>query len=415
MSKPGLSFGFGLKKSSASKPAPAKRKPTTFGGDDDSDEEPPQRKGAGGTEAKFEVITEIDGFEVAAAPAVPEESSKKKNGSKVPLEPPKLSSKGSKSSDLADRFGDLSSSLSSRKYASEAAALDPSIYDYDEVYDSIKPQKQATKEDVDRRPKYMNSLMSAATVRERERQIAEDRRLAREREAEGDEFEDKEQFVTEAYKRQMEENKRLEEEEKRKEEEDKKKNKNRGMAGFYKEMLDREEQAHAEKMKAAEEARKTGSGKPKPSDEPKEKTEAELAQEILAKGGKITVNEDGQIVDKRQLLKGGLNVGAKKQAEVNREKTRLAAESSRQGQASRGVYAAGGKNAMRERQSRMIEAQLEESLKRAREEEDEERKKVEVSSKSRKTEADISSAKERYLARKKAAEEAKKAGLDEVP
>ena len=79
----------------------------------------------------------------------------------------------------------------------------------------------------------------------------------------------------------------------------------------------------------------------------------------------------------------------------------------------KGVFANGGKQAMRERQTRMLEAQLEETLKRSREEEDKEREKVELVAKSRKTEADISSAKERYLARKKAAEEAKKNGLAE--
>jgi hypothetical protein len=67
---------------------------------------------------------------------------------------------------------------------------------------------------------------------------------------------------------------------------------------------------------------------------------------------------------------------------------------------------------MRERQTRMLEAQLEESLKRSRQEEEEEAEKVQLASKSRKTEAEISSAKERYLARKRAAEEAKKNGLE---
>ncbi len=70
---------------------------------------------------------------------------------------------------------------------------------------------------------------------------------------------------------------------------------------------------------------------------------------------------------------------------------------------------------MRERQTRMIEAQIEETLKRQREEEEEETKRVEVASKSRRTESDISSAKERYLARKRAAEEAKKEGENEAP
>ena len=46
---------------------------------------------------------------------------------------------------------------------------------------------------------------------------AEEKMIQREREAEGDEFKDKEQFVTQAYKDQMEEVRRAEEEEKKRE------------------------------------------------------------------------------------------------------------------------------------------------------------------------------------------------------
>lgn len=58
----------------------------------------------------------------------------------------------------------------------------------------------------------------------------------------------------------------------------------------------------------------------------------------------------------------------------------------------------------------MMEAQLEQATKRALDEEEAEREKVERASKSRKTEGDIMSAKERYLARKREAEEVKKKG-----
>jgi hypothetical protein len=56
----------------------------------------------------------------------------------------------------------------------------------------------------------------------------------------------------------------------------------------------------------------------------------------------------------------------------------------------------------------MMEEQLEQATKRAFEAEEEERQKVERASKSRKTEGEIMGAKERYLARKREAEEAKK-------
>jgi hypothetical protein len=144
------------------------------------------------------------------------------------------------------------------------------------------------------------------------------------------------------------------------------------------------------------------------------KSATERAKEINALGGNIVINDDGEVVDKRQLLKGGLNVAPKKKAEVQQEKTRLAARGPGHhgaGQA-KGVFAPGGKSAMRERQTKMLEAQLEETLKRSREEEEQEKAKIEMVAKSRKTEADISSAKERYLARKRAAEEAKRIEIE---
>jgi len=60
----------------------------------------------------------------------------------------------------------------------------------------------------------MDDLMKAAAQRKIEQQRVEDRKIQRERQAEGDAFGDKEMFVTEAYKKQQLELKRLEEEEK---------------------------------------------------------------------------------------------------------------------------------------------------------------------------------------------------------
>ncbi|OIW33572.1 hypothetical protein CONLIGDRAFT_628482 [Coniochaeta ligniaria NRRL 30616] len=443
-SKPGLSFGLSLKKA-PSKPAPAKRKPATFGDDDDDDVAPPSAFTAPkGKNAKSReplapavqevAITELDALSATQTPASEPPSPTKKPKSKLaaaaPPPPPRLSSAGGAGSEQPPhtQFGDLSSALSSRKYAEAAAGLDPTIYDYDEVYDSLKAASQkkkeaakAAEEEEKSRPRYMASVLSAAAVRERDRLVAEEKRLAREREAEGEEYKDKEKFVTEAYRKQQEEVRRLEAEEKVREEEERRKNKGKGMTGWYKDMLDRGERDHEEVLKAVEETllkKKLGEGQKEGVEDAKggeeSKTEEELAKEMLQKGKKITINEDGQIVDKRELLQGGLNVGAKKKAEALREKSRLAAGQGTQQQGKGGVYV-GGKQAMRERQTRMLEAQLEESLKRAREEEEEEAKKIELVAKSRKTEADISSAKERYLARKRAAEEAKKNGTADGP
>ncbi|KAK1751828.1 nuclear speckle splicing regulatory protein 1 [Echria macrotheca] len=413
MSKPG--FSFGLKKSGPSKPAPGKRKPTTFG-DDGSDDDAP-RGSAGGpsttTISELTFDTPLDDGDSCSTGARSKPPRKPGRSPPPPADKPKPKTK------TPSQFVDLSSALASRKHADAAAASDPSIYDYDGVYDSLKAasrKKDAAGDDseVEKRPRYFDALQKAADVRERDRQIAEEKRLRREREAEGDEFADKEKFVTEAYKRQQAENRRLEEEEKRREEAEAKRNKNRGMADFYKQMLERGEVEHQAVVKAVEE----GKGK-EPADKEeegqREKTATERAREINALGGNVVINDDGEVVDKRQLLKGGLNVAAKKKAEVQQEKAKQAARAGSAGIPARGVFnAGGGKNAMRERQTRMLEAQLEETLKRSREEEEAERAKVELVAKSRKTEADISSAKERYLARKRAAEEAKKNGAAEA-
>ncbi|KAM0278325.1 hypothetical protein ACHAQH_005244 [Verticillium albo-atrum] len=409
MSKPGgISFGLNLsKKKGTQKPALAKRKP--FGGNDDSDDDT-AKPSAG----KAQSIGELDGFDAPAAAieedtlALRKKAKAKKNA--PPAEPPTLKSKKHQESAM---FGDLSSAFTSRKNAAAAEEVDPSVYDYDRVYDSLKPAKAAAATDEEaeaaRKPRYMKSVIAAAAVRKRDALIAEEKKIARERLEEGEEFAEKEKFVTEAYRKQQEENRRIEEEEKRREEEEERKNKTGGMSAFYKGLLNRGEERHQEVMKAADEKARSA---PAPAEEEAEEaeeeaTDADRANDINEKGGNIAVNEDGQVVDKRELLRGGLNVGAKKEAQVRRETNRP--KEDRRDQASgSGFIGTGGKGAMRERQTRMLEQQLAESLKRSREEEEQEREKIETSAKSRKTEGEISSAKERYLARKREAEEAKK-------
>lgn len=398
MNKPKLAFGLNLaaKKGGASKPVRPQKK-SMFGNDDDDSDNETTKRGA-----KVEEIGgDLDDFLVSTQPS---NSARGPKSRTVPLkEPPKLKSK----SEPNAMFGDLSSAFSSRKNAEAAAEMDSSVYEYDTIYDSLKPKKLKTKEDEERKPKYMRSLIQAADVRKRDALIAEEKKIAREREAEGEEFAGKEKFVTEAYKKQQEENRRIEEEEKRREEAEAKKNKGGGMSAFYRKLLDKDEQRHAETLKAAEERAKEG---PKPDDNHDEgeqdddKAGANRAKELNEKGAAIAINEDGQVVDKRELLRGGLNVGAKKkeaaQSDTNRPKERDRKEAN--------SAQFGRKQAMRERQSRMLVEQLEQTMKRSRDDDVAKQEEVERAAKSRKTEGDISSAKERYLARKKAAEEEKK-------
>lgn len=395
MANTGLSYGLNFtKKNTSNRPQPGKRK-TIFNDDGGSDDDD------GGNEVGVEEIGEFGG--------VPTLSSNSNPTRGIPNGRPKVKL-NSKKGPAMNAFSNLSETFASKKHAKNAEEVDPNIHQFDELYDSFKPQKRVTQEDKERKPRYMKNLLDAAAVRKRDATIAEEKKLAREREAEGDEYADKEKFVTTAYKRQQEENRRLEAEEKIREEEEARKNKGTGMTNFYKNMLEKQEQKHAEVIKAVEERIKEG---PRLDDEDAEKqrTEADIAREINAKkADAIAINDEGQVVDKRQLLKGGLNVAPKPKNAVSSNPARGGLSMSDRSRGSGFVGAGGGKQAMRERQSRMMEAQLEQASKRAFEEEEEERQKVERASKSRKTEGDIMSAKERYLARKKEAEEAKKNG-----
>lgn len=395
------------KKSSTSKPAPPKRKPI-LGGNDDSDDD--TREHTNRPQA-----AKISGFNADSSSSVRLGGPKdKKHASKTRSGPPGHAPSGKSKKPDISMYGDLSSALESQRHREAAEELDPSIYDYDAVYDSLKPEKAVTQEDKERKPKYMKNLLASAAVRKRDALIAEEKKIAREREEEGEEYAGTEKFVTEAYKKQQEENRRIEEEERRREEEESRKNRGGGMTAFYKDLLERGDKQHAEVLKAAEERAKSG---PKPGDgdeareeaeEKKTKTDADRAREINEKGGTITINEDGQVVDKRELLRGGLNLGARKNPEEARGDAGRGADRRDEREQARGFVGSGGKQAMRERQTRMLEAQLEQTLKRSLEQEEEEQQKVERAAKSRKTETDISSAKERYLARKKQAEEEKK-------
>lgn len=157
--------------------------------------------------------------------------------------------------------------------------------------------------------------------------------VQREREREGEEFADKDAFVTPAYLAQQEELKRIEEEEQKKEGEfclrnaainmrllltllhlpaEAQAGKSGGMAAFYKSYLDRDSQAH-EAAVAASLSKKPVLGPTfNVEPPPKEKTEADLAAEVEAQTGRrVEVNDDGQIIDKRQLMSGGLNIVSK--------------------------------------------------------------------------------------------------------
>ncbi|ELU44965.1 DUF2040 domain-containing protein [Rhizoctonia solani AG-1 IA] len=128
---------------------------------------------------------------------------------------------GRKKNDMTNMAAQAVSRKAQRKMDAELK-VDSTVFQYDEVWDGMKlaeAKAKAQKEDNPeaRKPKYMKNLLDSAATRRLDHLRAEEKLMQREREAEGDEFADKEKFVTQAYKDQMAEVRRAEAEEKARE------------------------------------------------------------------------------------------------------------------------------------------------------------------------------------------------------
>jgi coiled-coil domain-containing protein 55 len=307
-----------------------------------------------------------------------------------------------------DSRQDASSMAAAQAQVKKAEAIDASIFDYDSFHDAkstvSEAKKEAAKQDaIERKPKYINNLLDAAARRKQDQQIAKEKLLQRERENEGEEFADKEKFVTSAYKAQQEETRKLEAEEKLRleQEEARRKKLGGGMQGFYRNMMDQSEKLHQDGIDAAVKLEKEGGIKN--VNEAKKHSDAELAAELKAKGLTIHLNEDGQITDKRELLTAGLNVAPSGRPNDTRGADHLRTGAGQKQSAFQRKDVT-SQQAQRERQTKMMEEQLEASIKRKREEDEEQKAREGREAKSKKTDTDVSDAKARYLARKAAKE-----------
>lgn len=97
----------------------------------------------------------------------------------------------------------------------KALKEDPTIFQYDEVYDDMERTKDQSKtaKDEKKKPRYIQNLLKAAERRKKEQEYRIERMVQKEREAEGEMYADKESFVTSAYRAKLEEFKKMEEEE----------------------------------------------------------------------------------------------------------------------------------------------------------------------------------------------------------
>ncbi|XP_062567664.1 nuclear speckle splicing regulatory protein 1-like [Saccostrea cucullata] len=128
----------------------------------------------------------------------------------------------------------------------KALEADPTVYEYDSIYDDLQATKEekdsAVKQKKDRKPKYIAGLLKAAETRKREDERRAERKVQKERENEGGEFDDKEVFVTGAYRKKMQEMQELEEKERREAamEDLLDVKKQKDMSGFYRYMLNQQ-------------------------------------------------------------------------------------------------------------------------------------------------------------------------------
>ncbi|XP_014259159.1 nuclear speckle splicing regulatory protein 1 [Cimex lectularius] len=97
-----------------------------------------------------------------------------------------------------------------------ALEQDATVYQYDEVYEQLEQQKQSkVVKEKERKPRYIQKLLATAEKRKIENERRIERQVQKERDAEGEEFKDKETFVTTAYKKKLEEFAKLDAEQQR--------------------------------------------------------------------------------------------------------------------------------------------------------------------------------------------------------
>ncbi|KAK2500108.1 hypothetical protein MC885_012064 [Smutsia gigantea] len=101
----------------------------------------------------------------------------------------------------------------------KALAEDSTVYEYDSIYDEMQKKKEESNPKLllgkDRKPKYIHNLLKAVEIRKKEQEKRMEKKIQREREMEMGEFDDKEAFVTSAYKKKLQERAEEEEREKR--------------------------------------------------------------------------------------------------------------------------------------------------------------------------------------------------------
>ena len=180
------------------------------------------------------------------------------------------------------------------------------------------------------------------------------------------------------------------------------------MAHFYRKLLEESEAKHEETVAATTEKRVIGPQGPMPNltiakpAELEPKSDVELARIAREQGKAVELNDDNQIVDKRELLSAGLNLSMPNTRKVGLHLSSKGTEGDQSAQTHRAVGTAASRKEINERRAREIAAQLEQERERLlKEKERQETERVNRVVTKRNTAEDVQSARERYLARKR--------------
>lgn len=183
-----------------------------------------------------------------------------------------------------------------------------------------------------------------------------------------------------------------------------------GMAHFYRQLLERSEEQHSATVAATTQSSQPIIGPQGPNltiTKPLDfasKSDAELARAARAEGKEVELNDDNQIVDKRELLSAGLNLAAPNTRHLGGLRTSRTKSNTggQEVQAHRATGAAASRREINERRAKELERQIAEEQERLiqqkEREEQEERERVVAK---RNGEEAIEDARVRYLERKR--------------
>ncbi|KAG4909995.1 hypothetical protein JHK87_056111 [Glycine soja] len=92
----------------------------------------------------------------------------------------------------------------------KALEEDPSVFDYDGVYDQMKEKvaRPLVQDREERKPKYIQNLIKKAKEREQYREIVYEKKIAKERSKDDHLYAGKDKFITEAYRKKLAERER---------------------------------------------------------------------------------------------------------------------------------------------------------------------------------------------------------------